>query len=606
MESQHHTEIDLGQTYPDLKDKPLSINGADILSHNPDRYKQHGFHFVADNCIGCHACETACAEKNGTPAHLSYRHVGYVEGGTYPDFVRVNISMACNHCEDPVCLKGCPTLAYTKYVEYGAVLQDPDICFGCGYCTWVCPYNAPVLDPVKGEVQKCNMCVDRLEDGLKPACVSACLSNALDFGVIESIPKVAQQAKLTIPGFPDPAITRPNIRFEQKISLPAQLTRADNDPFTYEKEKSNNGRYQVKPIEQTNQMEWGLNKLHSRENSLVHFTLVYQMVLGVFLLLFCSLRSPNINPISSLITAHPAALTGTLFALMMLQFLGMFSSTMHLGKPQFFYRAINNIRHSWVSREILTTGTFFGLLVGYTGMITFPALIARLSPFDAWLIEICAWGAAIVGPIGLYCMYRCYRIPARPFWNHWHTGGAFAASGLILGSLFIGLVLGVTSLWAGTRSSVLFAFLAWPLLIGLLLQGISLLVHMDYLDQQGKEAAVSRALMLHRFGKTHIARYMSLVILMIGSVLFLVQPVTGGWGVLLWGILFLQAIFHEVVGRAIFYVAVVPTTIPGAFFWGNKSFEEHARESGLANMPQVGVIPIKKNEVDEALWMFEE
>ena len=154
-----------------LAGKSLKINGSAAISANPDRYKQHGFHFTADNCIGCHACEAACSEKNDLPAHISFRSVGYVEGGSYPDFRRVNISMACNHCDDPVCLKGCPTRAYTKFAEYGAVLQDPDICFGCGYCTWVCPYNAPQLDPVKGEVSKCNMCVDRLEVGLKPACV---------------------------------------------------------------------------------------------------------------------------------------------------------------------------------------------------------------------------------------------------------------------------------------------------------------------------------------------------------------------------------------------------------------------------------------------------
>ncbi|MBI3358286.1 MAG: dimethyl sulfoxide reductase anchor subunit [Nitrospirae bacterium] len=615
MESQYHTPIDLGQTYPDLKDKPLSINGQEILSHNPNRYKQHGFHFVADNCIGCHACETACAEKNGTPAHLSYRKVGYVEGGTYPNFARVNISMACNHCEDPVCLKGCPTLAYTKYVEYGAVLQDPNICFGCGYCTWVCPYNAPILDPVKGEVQKCNMCVDRLEDGLKPACVSACLSNALDFGVIESIPNVAQQAKLDIPGFPDPAITRPNIRFEQKRSLPAQMTRADNDPFFYEKvgtptaDKFNNGRYKIKPIEPTKQsggqprMGWGLSYLRSREDSLVQFTLLYQMVLGGFLSLFFSLLSPNTNPIGNLIATHPTTLKGTLFVLIGLLFYGMFSSTMHLGKPQFFYRAINNLRHSWVSREIFTTGTFFGLLAGYAGIMAIPSTLLWLSPpFIILPALICLWGAAMVGPIGLYCMVCCYRIPARPFWNHWHTGGVFTASALILGPLLIGFISGLTALYTDEKTVSIFSFLAWPLLMGVLLQEVSLLAHIRYLNRKGEEAAVSRMIMLNRFGKTYIARHISLVVLMIGAILFAFQSqalsrlIIGWWpglGVFLWGILFVQAIFHELIGRVLFYVAVVPTTIPGAFFWGNKAFEEHARKSGLAQMPQVGVVPVK-------------
>ena len=49
----------------------------------------------------------------------------------------------------------------------------------------------------------------------------------------------------------------------------------------------------------------------------------------------------------------------------------------------------------------------------------------------------------------------------------------------------------------------------------------------------------------------------------------------------------------SVMGRALFYVLVIPTTMPGAFFWKNKGFEEHARDIGLANMPQVGVAPLK-------------
>ena len=162
----------------------LNINGDAGVAENPNRYKQHGFFFTADNCIACHACEAACSEKNNLPAHIAFRSVGYVEGGSWPSYQRLNISMACNHCDDPVCLKGCPTRAYTKFAEYGAVLQDPDICFGCGYCTWVCPYNAPQLDVKAGHVSKCNMCVDRLEVGLKPACVSACLAGALDFELL--------------------------------------------------------------------------------------------------------------------------------------------------------------------------------------------------------------------------------------------------------------------------------------------------------------------------------------------------------------------------------------------------------------------------------------
>ncbi|HJW10769.1 MAG TPA: 4Fe-4S dicluster domain-containing protein, partial [Albitalea sp.] len=221
--------------------RSMYINENPAVGTNPNRNKQHGFFFTADNCIGCHACEAACSEKNENPAHLAFRSVGYVEGGSYPDYKRMNISMACNHCDDPVCLKGCPTRAYTKHTEYGAVLQDPDTCFGCGYCTWVCPYNAPQLDPVKGQVSKCNMCVDRLEVGLKPACVAACVGNALDFGVIEKIPEGREQARVEIPGFPSPEITKPNIRFQQIKQLPDQMTRTDSMPLKYHKDDK--GRY---------------------------------------------------------------------------------------------------------------------------------------------------------------------------------------------------------------------------------------------------------------------------------------------------------------------------------------------------------------------------
>ncbi|MDP2786578.1 MAG: aspartate carbamoyltransferase, partial [Pseudomonadota bacterium] len=91
-----------------LREQSLHINGNAGIGANPNRYKQHGFFFNADNCIACHACESACSEKNDNPAHIAFRSVGFVEGGTYPNYQRLNISMACNHCDDPVCLKGSP------------------------------------------------------------------------------------------------------------------------------------------------------------------------------------------------------------------------------------------------------------------------------------------------------------------------------------------------------------------------------------------------------------------------------------------------------------------------------------------------------------------
>ena len=55
----------------------------------------------------------------------------------------------------------------------------------------------------------------------------------------------------------------------------------------------------------------------------------------------------------------------------------------------------------------------------------------------------------------------------------------------------------------------------------------------------------------------------------------------------------MAAVLTSVVSRALFYVLVIPTTMPGAFFWKNKAFEDHARDIGLANLPQVGVVPLR-------------
>ncbi len=57
-----------------------------------------------------------------------------------------------------------------------------------------------------------------------------------------------------------------------------------------------------------------------------------------------------------------------------------------------------------------------------------------------------------------------------------------------------------------------------------------------------------------------------------------------------WALVAALALVHEIVGRALFYVLVTPTTMPGAFFWNNKYFEQHARQTGLAALPQVGVV----------------
>ncbi len=556
-----------------LRAEPLVINGEESPPQNPNRYKQHGFYFNADNCIACHACEAACSEKNDVPPHLAFRSVGFVEGGTYPDYRRINISMACNHCDNPVCLKGCPTRAYTKYAEYGAVIQDPDICFGCGYCTWVCPYNAPQLDPVKGQVSKCNMCIDRLEVGLKPACVSACLGKALDFGVIENIPEGRVQAETEIPGFPRTDITHPNIRFQQMKSIQREMVRVDDMPIKYHRAEDEK-RYlpEVDP-KKGHERQWNWKKLlGSHENAHIAFTLSVQTVMGAFALLVLG-DWLGVDAVEGYRAS--GAFLPTLWGMVVLMAFGLFRLNMHLGKPHRFYRGFNNLRLSPVSREIAGVSAFFAGLAGYS----------LFSLFDGGIATLLANLAAVLALAGLgfggYYMYRLYRIPVRPFWDHWHTGAAFAGTGLTLGSLLIG----VLALAFGVLDAGLGRLLAGIAAAGLVLEGIGLLAHAQAMRGAHNEGAASWYEQMTTYGWPYWLRN-ALLLAALGLALW--QAVTGvnGWLFVLTAVL---ALASATIGRALFYVLVIPTTMPGAFFWRNKGFVEHAREVGLADMPQLGV-----------------
>lgn len=571
----------------ELRGHSLKINGDAAVSENPNRYKQHGFYFNADNCIACHACESACSEKNDMPAHLAFRSVGYIEGGSYPEYSRLNISMACNHCDDPVCLKGCPTRAYTKFAEYGAVLQDPDICFGCGYCTWVCPYNAPQLDAIKGEVSKCNMCVDRLEVGLKPACVSACLAGALDFGVIETTPENRQDLDIKIPGFPTTEITHPNIRFQQRNNLPDEMKRTDSQPLSYKKDSK--GEYRASINSQNENKEWNIKALSTRENPLVIFTLVSQMVIGAFILLFVG-PYIGINLMSA--ETHPIAWPLTLFGLIGMQTLALVLSTMHLGKPQHFYRAFNNLRYSPVSREVAGIAMFFNCLGAYTLLTSLPMLFGWL-PVNVYqgLIVSSGWAGVGFGIAAIYFMHSIYRIPARPFWNHWQVFTSFYGNMLVLGSLLVLMVLILLSIISGDVWHEYLAELASLMIAGLILESFGLYFHARDLAKMGGEGAAAQHEQSTKFGKSYQARNIGLVLAMVMLLGLTISHADGSVTLMFFLLTSMIIVVTATIGRALFYAMVIPTTMPGAFFWRNKGFEEHARESGLAEMPQVGVLP---------------
>lgn len=163
-----------------------------------------------ERCIGCQTCTLACKMQNNVPDGMLWNRVitegsDIIDGaqGVYPDLTRSYLPIACQHCENPACLKVCPTGATYKD-EQGRIEIDYDNCIGCRMCMAACPYNVRVFnwsDPVrgtganygdkdvpvrpKGVVEKCSLCKERTDRGQEPMCVQNCPYEARVFGDLD-------------------------------------------------------------------------------------------------------------------------------------------------------------------------------------------------------------------------------------------------------------------------------------------------------------------------------------------------------------------------------------------------------------------------------------
>jgi Fe-S-cluster-containing dehydrogenase component len=91
------------------------------------------------------------------------------------------VYMACFHCEKPWCVDACPTGAMQKREKDGIVFVEESLCVGCKACMTACPWGVPQWDVNTGKVGKCDLCKDRIDEGLEPACVTKCTTNCLTF-----------------------------------------------------------------------------------------------------------------------------------------------------------------------------------------------------------------------------------------------------------------------------------------------------------------------------------------------------------------------------------------------------------------------------------------
>ncbi len=139
-------------------------------------------------CIGCQACEVHCLINKGVFSEIKICEIIPSEIKILENKVEQNFFfITCFHCERPLCVEACPTGAMQKRKKDGIVFVDRSLCIGCKNCIEACPWGIPQYDPETGTIVKCDLCMDRLDQGLMPACVTKCTTHALKLSSTKEI-----------------------------------------------------------------------------------------------------------------------------------------------------------------------------------------------------------------------------------------------------------------------------------------------------------------------------------------------------------------------------------------------------------------------------------
>jgi len=492
--------------------------------------EQYRFHFDATVCVGCHCCEAACNELQNNPPEVKWRRVGEMEGGVFPNVSQLFNSMSCNHCIDPECLKGCPTNSYIKF-DNGIVFHDDDVCIGCQYCTWNCPYEVPVMNYDRGIVTKCDMCHDKLAVGETPACVQACPAGAIEIEVVhkEEWIKYGMEKEGVAPHLPDVSITKPTTRYTLPENMP-----------------------EYKPADER------LLKPAHAELPLVFMTVLTQVSLGAFLALF----------LGQLLFSFGFNLPEPTLAMAIMAFvpsaIGLPLSALHLGRPIMAMMAMKNWRTSWLSREAIALGLYTGLASVVAGMYFMDIKGVSLLVIEGVTLAI--------GIYGIYAQSMIYRIKARPSWDRKSTTRRFFGSGYI-GFLLISLLLLISNGGAGAIVLLAVSLLAGMAQVLIIYEEVMFYRHLDKEGTLFYQLNRTRQLLQEHFGQVKKSRVYSLVlsalILPLLSILFTASGLTT-LAIVTLVVAIIGSLFSELAGRYLFYRTVVPLGLAGNFFAGNQ------------------------------------
>lgn len=383
----------------------------------PGPGQQYAFEVDLDRCSGCKACVVACHTLNGLDENETWRDVGLLVGGSSTAPMMQHVTAACHHCLEPACMIACPVNAYEKDPSTGIVKHLDDQCFGCQYCTLACPYDVPKYHPRKGIVRKCDMCSSRLAAGEPPACVQACPHEAIVIQIVNQR-QVADDAEAAVflPAAPDPQLTLPTTTYKTRKVFPRNLLPADY--------------FRVNP----QHAHWPL----------VIMLVLTQLSVGAFIAWLVLEPFLTRSQVAELRPIH--ALSSLAFGL-----LALGASLFHLGRPQFAFRAILGLKHSWLSREIVAFGVFAGLAVAYSLAVVFQQFATELLPVAShtnW-VQWLGRGVAMSGLAAVFCSTMIYVFTQRECWSMMRTSVRF---------LLTCALLGVGTLWL----SMLAAMLIWP------------------------------------------------------------------------------------------------------------------------------------------------
>jgi len=498
----------------------------------PREGEQYAFSVELDACSGCKACVTACHSLNGLDEEEAWRSVGLLHGIAGEHGFQQTVTTACHHCVDPACMNGCPVLAYEKDPRTGIVHHLDDQCIGCQYCILKCPYDVPKYSHKRGIVRKCDMCATRLAVDEPPACAQACPNGAIAITVVKQAAVIAATREgVFLPGTPDPAYTQPTTQYHSRRGLPHSLLSAD--------------AHVLRP-----------SQAHP---ALVVMLGLTQLSVGAFCLerLLGLIFSTNLMMELSAFHSLVALVIGML---------ALGTSTLHLGRPLGAWRAIVGLRTSWLSREIMAFALFAGLA-------TFQAALIWFSPQHAVESNWLGTAVAVSGLLGVFCSLMIYQDTRRPFWSGRRVGLKFFGTTFVLGAatvLFVTTLQGLLSPAVANHGAYeqLTSFLTLSLAGSSLVKlGMEALIFRHLREHDLSSLKQTALLMSGELVEITTARFL---FGLVGSVLlplaFLAQRPAPGPATLgvTAGIMLFTGL-GELLERYLFFVAVVPTRMPGGF-----------------------------------------